>query len=125
MKCKPNLTFPQKYAILQSMKNVHKSYYKNHTPVCPATFLDWNRHKILEIQKARCREKMGFHKRNVITQSIISLMCLSAGVYAGYKRSILVPLVLAPMASASCSTLAKHETKRQRYKEILNGLERN
>jgi len=107
------------------MKVMHKSYYKEHTSVHPTVVLDWNRYKILEIQKARCREKINFHKKNVILQSVVSLMCLAGGVYAGQKRSIIVPLILAPMASASCTTLAKHETKRQRYKEILNELERN
>lgn len=81
--------------------------------------------RIIERQKQRCRERMEFHRKNVILQSMISLMCVTGGIYAGQKKSIAIPLVLAPMAGASMSTLAKHETKRQRYKEILNGLERN
>lgn len=81
--------------------------------------------RIIERQKQRCRERMEFHRKNVILQSMISLMCVAGGIYAGQKKNIVVPLVLAPMAGASMSTLAKHETKRQRYKEILNGLERN
>jgi hypothetical protein len=56
---------------------------------------------------------------------MVSLMCVIGGVYAGQKKSIVVPLVLAPIAGASISKLASHETKRQRYKEILNELERN
>ena len=67
---------------------------------------------------------MEFHKKNVIVQSLISLICVTGGIYAGQKRSIMVPLVLAPSVSVSCSNLAKHETKRRRYKEILEGLER-
>ena len=80
---------------------------------------------IIEHQKARCREKIEFHTRNVLLQSMVSLLCVAGGVYAGTKKSIVVPLVLAPSAAASCSKLAEHETKRQRYKEILDGLERN
>ena len=105
---------------------MHKSYYKeHHTPICPATRLDWNRYRVLEIQKARCRDKIKFHTENVILQSLVSLLCVAGGVYAGQKQSIVVPLVLAPMGAASCSKLAEHETKRKRYKEILDGLERN
>ncbi len=81
--------------------------------------------KIVEHQKQRCRTKIDFHKKNIILQSMVSLMCVIGGVYAGQKKSIAVPLVLAPMAAASMSKLASHETKRQRYKEILNELERN
>lgn len=81
--------------------------------------------RIIERQKQRCREKIEFHKKNVILQSMVSLICVTGGIYAGQKKSTAVPLVLAPMAGASMSTLAKHETKRQRYKEILNELERN
>lgn len=108
------------------MKNMNKHFYKDtHKPIHPITRLDWERYKILEIQKTRCRNKIEFHKQNVILQSMVSLLCLVGGFYAGQKRSILVPLVLAPAAVASCSNLAKHEAKRQRYKEILDGLERN
>ena len=120
-----NLTILAKYAILYHMKNTHKSYYKKHMSAHSAAILNWNRYKILEIQKARCREKMSLHKKNVILQSMISLMCLSAGIYAGCKRSIVVPLVLAPAATASIKELTSHEAKRQRYKNILNNLERN
>ena len=80
---------------------------------------------IIEHQKARCREKIEFHTRNVLLQSMVSLLCVAGGAYAGTKKSIVVPLVLVPCAAASCSKLAEHETKRQRYKEILDGLERN
>ena len=81
--------------------------------------------RIVERQKQRCREKIEFHKKNVILQSMVSLMCVIGGVYAGQKKSIVVPLVLTPMAGVSISNLTSHETKRQRYKEILNELERN
>ena len=80
---------------------------------------------IIEHQKERCRKKIEFHTRNVLLQSMVSLLCVAGGVYAGTKKSIVVPLVLFPCAAASCSKLAEHETKRQRYKEILDGLERN
>jgi|GEM_PF-6796374 len=80
--------------------------------------------RIIERQKQRCRERMEFHRKNVILQSMISLMYVTGGIYAAQKKSIAGPLVLAPMAGASISTLTKHETKRQRYKEILNELER-
>ena len=83
-----------------------------------------NDYHIIERQKAKCREKIDFHTRNVILQSMISLMCVAGGVYAGTKKSIVVPLVLAPAVSASCTELAKHESKRQRYQKILNQLEK-
>jgi len=80
---------------------------------------------IIEHQKARCREKIDFHTRNVILQSMVSFFCVVGGVYAGQKKSIVAPLVWAPVVAVSCSKLVKHETKRQRYKEILDGLERS
>ena len=80
---------------------------------------------IIEHQKARCREKIEFHARNVVLQSIVSLLCVGGGIYAAQKRNIIVPLILAPTAAASCSQLTKHEIKRRRYKEILDNLERN
>ncbi len=85
---------------------------------------DLNTRHIIEHQKAKCRKKIEFHAKNMILQSIISFLCVCGGFYAGTKRSIVVPLVLAPSTIASCSTLAKHETKRRRYKEILNELEK-
>ena len=86
---------------------------------------DLNTCRIIEHQKAKCREKIEFHTKNVILQSMVSFLCVCGGFYAGTKRSIVVPLVLAPGAVASCSKLTEHETKRRRYKEILNELERN
>jgi len=86
---------------------------------------DLNAYHIIEHQKAKCREKIDFHTKNVILQSMVSFLCVAGGVYAGQKKSILVPLVLASATAASCSKLAEHETKRRRYKEILNELERS
>ncbi len=102
-----------------------KDFYKSEqAPLNPITSIDWKRRRIIEHQKAHCRDKIEFHTKNVILQSIVSFLCVAGGIYAGQKRSIVVPLVLAPCVTASCSTLAKHETKRQRYKEILNELEK-
>ena len=84
-----------------------------------------NRRRILEYQKQKCRRNIDFHAKNVALQSIVSLLCVVGGTYAGQRRSIMAPLVLAPMAAVSCSKLATHETKRRRYKEILKSLERN
>ena len=97
----------------------------NQTGYPPITLLERERYRTLEIQKARCREKIRLHTENVILQSIISFLCVAGGIYAGQKQSIVVPLVLALTAAASCSKLTEHETKRRRYKEILNRLERN
>ena len=80
---------------------------------------------IIEYQKARCREKIGFHKANVFLQSFVSLFFVSAGLHYVQKKSIVVPLVAAPSAACSLSKLATHETKRRRYKKILTELERN
>lgn len=103
-----------------------KNFYKNQkSPQRPSIVMDWKRRRILEIHKARCREKIDFHTKKVVLQSLISLMCVSGGIYAGQKRSIVVPLILAPMLTASCSNLAKHEAKRHHYKEVLEGLERS
>jgi Na+/H+ antiporter NhaD/arsenite permease-like protein len=110
------LTFFEKYAIIHPIKTKENKYQMHH-------YLEQKR--IVERQKQRCREKIDFHKKNVILQSMVSLMCVAGGIYAAQKKSIAVPLVLAPMAGASISKLASHETKRQRYKEILNELERN
>ena len=107
------------------MKNTHKHFYKEKHVSSPYFILDQNRRRILEIQKARCRNKIKFHTENLILQSIVSFLCVAGGIYAGQKRSVLVPLVLAPTAAASCSKLATHTTKRMRWKDILDGLERN
>ncbi|MGN0919787.1 MAG: hypothetical protein ACI4OR_03410 [Alphaproteobacteria bacterium] len=106
------------------MDNKRKNYYKTYTTVCQGTRLDWERYRVREIQKARCRQKIEFHTKNVLLQSMVSFLCVAGGIYAGSKKSIAVPLVLAPTASASCSKLATHETKRRHYKEILGELER-
>ena len=81
-------------------------------------------HHIIKHQKARCRRKIEFHAKNVLLQSVISFLCVTGGIYAGQKRSIVVPMVLAPTLTTSCSKLAKHETKRQHYKELLKELEK-
>ena len=85
---------------------------------------DLNKRRIIEYQKAKCREKIAFHAKNVVLQSMISFMCFIGGMYAGQKRSVWVPLFIAPTAAASVSKLATHESKRRRYKEILNELEK-
>ena len=79
---------------------------------------------IIEHKKAECREKIRFHTQNVILQSIISLMCIVGGTYAGQKKSIWVQLVLAPTAVESVSRLTKHESKRRQYKKTLTELEK-
>ena len=84
-----------------------------------------NDYHIIEHQKAKCRENIDFHTRRVILQSFVSLFFVSAGLHYAQKRSIIVPLVAAPSAAVSLSKLAEHETKRRRYREILNDLERN
>ena len=86
---------------------------------------DLDKRRIIEYQKAKCRERISFHTKNVVLQSIVSLMCLVGGTYAGHKKSIWVPLVIAPAAAESVSKFSEHESKRRRYKEILKGLERD
>ena len=86
---------------------------------------DLDKRRIIERQKAECREKIAFHTRNVVLQSMISCMCLIGGASAGYKKSIWVPLVIAPAASESVSKFSEHESKRRRYTKILNNLERS
>ncbi len=108
-----------KFKIKDYPENLRQTGYP---PVIPS---EWNRYRILEIQKARCRNKIKFHTENLILQSIISFLCVAGGIYAGQKRSVWVPLVLAPTAAASCSKLATHTAKRMRWKDILNDLERN
>ena len=78
-----------------------------------------------EYQKACCRERISFHKKNVILQTGVSLLCIIWGLYAAQRSSILVPLVIAPSAAMSLSKLANHETKRRQYKAQLKKLERN
>lgn len=102
-----------------------KDFYKyERGPLHPITSMDWKRRRIIEQQKERCRKEIQFHKQNVILQGIISFLCVAGGIYAGQKRSILVPLVLAPTAAASCSNLAKHEAIRRHRQKILEELER-
>ena len=87
-------------------------------------FPDYDRRRVIERKKAVCREKISFHTQNVVLQSMITFLCVAGGTYAGQKRSILVPLVLAPTAATSFSKFAKHESKRQYYKRTLEELER-
>ena len=86
---------------------------------------DLNRHRIIEKQTAKCREKMSFHAQNVILQSFVSLFFISAGLHYATKKNVVVPLVATPSAAFSLSKLVAHETKRRYYKEILKELERN
>ena len=77
-----------------------------------------------EHQKACCQEKVEFHKRGMILQAVVSLLCVAWAWDAAQQRSALVPLILAPSAAASLSKLAYHETKRRQYKAQLKKLER-
>ena len=86
---------------------------------------EYDRRRIIERKKIQCREKIEFHKKNKALQLLVSFACVAGGIYAGQKESIIVPLVLAPTAAASCSKLIEHEIKRKHYEEILNRLERN
>ena len=86
--------------------------------------MDLERRRIIERQKAECREKIDFHAKNVILQTMVSFICLVGGAYAGYKKSIWVPLVIAPATAESVSRLSEHESKRRRYTKILKKLER-
>ena len=102
-----------------------KDFYKyERGALHPITSIDWKRRRIIEQQKERCREEIRFHKKNVILQSVISFLCVAGGICAGQKRSVLVPLVLAPMVATSCSNLAKHEATRRHRQKILEELER-
>ena len=83
-----------------------------------------NDYHIIERQKAKCREQIEFHTRNVLLQSMVTFMCVAGGFYAGTKKSIVVPLLAYPMASASIFKLTEHESKRQRYTKILKRLEK-
>ena len=86
---------------------------------------DLNRRRIIERQKAKCREKINFHAQNVMLQGFVSLFFISAGLHYAQKKNIVVPLVAAPLSAFSLSKLVTHETKRRRYKAILNELERD
>ena len=87
--------------------------------------MDLDRRRVIERQKTRCREKIKFHAQNVILQGFVSLFFVSAGFLFAEKKSVIVPLVMAPSAACSLSKLTVHETKRRHYKEILNGLDKN
>ena len=86
---------------------------------------EYDKRRIIERKKIQYREKLEFHTKNVILQAMVSLCCVTCGVYAGQRKNIIVPLVLAPMVSESVKTLTKHETERQRCKKVLNKLERS
>ncbi len=81
-------------------------------------------YRVREHQKAYCRERMKFHKENVILQGILSFLFVFGALHAGQKQSILVPLILAPSAAASLSKLAQHESQRRSYKKQLAALEK-
>ena len=86
--------------------------------------IELERRRMIERQKARCREKIEFHTQNVILQSFVSLFFISAGLHYAQKN-VVVPLVAAPSATYSLSKLTAHETRRKYYKKILKGLERD
>ena len=69
--------------------------------------------------KAYCQTRLGFHKKNVALQAVISFLCIVGGLYAAEKKSALVPLVLAPSAAVSLSKLDYHNSKRRFYKKYL------
>jgi len=81
--------------------------------------------RVLEIKKTQLRDKVNFHKKNVILQSVFATILVIGGIYAGQRKSILVPLVFAPSAENSISKLGHHESQRRQYKEQLKNLERN
>ena len=108
-----------KFKIKDHSENIRRGEYP------PVTDTDWERYHFREIKKARCREKIAHHTRNVVLQSFVSLFFVSAGLHYAQKRSVVVPLAAAPSAACSLSKLATHETKRRRYKEVLNKLERS
>ena len=87
--------------------------------------MDLKKRRIVEHQKAECREKIGFHTRNVVLQGFVSFFFISAGLFYAEKKSIMVPLVIAPSAACSLSKLATHETKRKYYKKTLHTFEKN
>ena len=108
------------------MKLFKKNFYKHgRGSLRPIIAMDWKRRRVLEIQKNRCRSKISFHAQNVVLQALVSVLCVTGGMYAAQKRSIIVPLVAAPSAACSLSKLVVHETKRRRFKEILGDLERS
>jgi len=78
-----------------------------------------------EYQKANCHEKIAFHTKNVALQSVVSFLCIVAGLYAAQRQSVLVPFILAPSAALSLSKLSNHAASRRHYKNQLKQLERN
>ena len=78
-----------------------------------------------EHQKALLHEKIEFHKKNVILQSLISLLLVTGGIYASQRKSAWLPIVIFPSMVASISKLEKHATQRHQCKQLLRYLERN
>lgn len=99
-----NLTAIQKYATMHTMSTDYHDY---------------------EYKKAQLRERITFHKQNIILQSILSILLVTGGIYAGQKKSILVPLILAPSAATSVSKLEQHTNHYRNNKRQLKNLERN
>ncbi len=79
---------------------------------------------ILEHQKAYLEQKIQFHKKNVLLQGALSSLFIFGGIQAGQRKSVLVPLILAPSAVASVSKLGRHITQYQDFKKQLKNLER-
>ena len=99
-----NLTILQKYATMDAM-------------------LDDSH--ILEHQKAYLRQKIQFHKKNVLLQSALATLFIFSGIQTGQRKSVLLPLVFAPSAALAVTKLKHHEKQRRQYKKQLNNLERN
>lgn len=78
-----------------------------------------------EQQKALLRDKIEFHKKNVILQGIISLLLVTSGIYASQRKSAWLPVVIFPSMVASMTKLEKHATQRRQCKQLLKYIERN
>ena len=80
--------------------------------------------EVIEYQKARCRDNIEFHKKDVMLLGFVSFIFVTCGFIYAQKKNVRVPLVSAPCAAYSLSKLKKSEIKRRHWKEILHGLER-
>ena len=97
-----NLTRTGKYAIMRYMLPDHHTH---------------------ENQKAQLHEKINFHKNNMILQCLVSAMLVTGGFYASQRKSVLVPLIVAPSVGVALSKLSKHRNEYNRCKQqfqILN-----
>ena len=102
---------------MQENLTIIKKYDTMHTML--------NDSHILEHQKAYLRQKIQFHKKNVLLQSALSALFIFGGIRAGQRKSVLLPLVFAPSAALAVTKLEHHEKQRRQYKKQLKNLERN